>query len=492
MAQAWPPPKPKLKQEEFDDAVKTNIEDFDMLPEEAINSAIEEFTVQGYDLSQVIKRVGAGNTESHPVAVATAALKAAPRDHAALQTALDELSTSLKEGDQATLQEICAVALKVHTLEVVLEAVAQINEQTVAAGKAATTDQPGPRRVLLSALRVAKQVLLLNVDIRDEFDDFSGPELAVKMLQGHSGDREVEAAVAGLAEASAYKEEQNKERLVELGFAAMLLELLQKALAEDQQASSSGSALPLDLVTNCCGAIRSVVTADDDRPPGSSAFKNARMLAKQHQALKVLLGVLRHTGSSNADAAAAVLQAVRQLSANEEICKEFKDDGGVVAILDVLRSWLARRDVVRTALGALRQLANSDGVKTLLAENGALQLVLQCIGAHSSSEEVLEPALGLVANMTLRMPDIAAQAAEVGVLDVVVEVMTDRSSMLPVMRQACMVVRNLAVRNPELRPPMLEKGVEQLIRGIKRTHGKAVADVASAALRDLGLDNYNN
>ena len=30
MAQMWPPPKPKLAQDEFDEAVKTNIEDFDM------------------------------------------------------------------------------------------------------------------------------------------------------------------------------------------------------------------------------------------------------------------------------------------------------------------------------------------------------------------------------------------------------------------------------------------------------------------------------
>jgi hypothetical protein len=88
MAQMWPPPKPKLGQDEFDEAVKTNIEDFDMSvrrtasapppvstcafksplrlppqPEEAVTSACEEFTVQGYDLKGVIKKVGGGNTE---------------------------------------------------------------------------------------------------------------------------------------------------------------------------------------------------------------------------------------------------------------------------------------------------------------------------------------------------------------------------------------------------------------------------------------------
>ena len=81
----WPPPKPKLSQDEFDEAVQTNISDFEMSvsnprsifesalsdlsstfqlqPEEAIKSACEEFTMQGYELKDVIKKVGGGNTD---------------------------------------------------------------------------------------------------------------------------------------------------------------------------------------------------------------------------------------------------------------------------------------------------------------------------------------------------------------------------------------------------------------------------------------------
>ncbi len=35
--------------------VKTNIEDFDMTPEEAVKSATDEFQLQGYDMSCVVK-----------------------------------------------------------------------------------------------------------------------------------------------------------------------------------------------------------------------------------------------------------------------------------------------------------------------------------------------------------------------------------------------------------------------------------------------------
>jgi hypothetical protein len=63
MAQRWPAPKPRLKQDEFDEAVASNIEDFDMQEEEAVQAAVKEFTVQGYDLSGVIKQARGGKTD---------------------------------------------------------------------------------------------------------------------------------------------------------------------------------------------------------------------------------------------------------------------------------------------------------------------------------------------------------------------------------------------------------------------------------------------
>jgi len=59
-------------------------------------------------------------------------------------------------------------------------------------------------------------------------------------------------------------------------------------------------------------------------------------------------------------------------------------------------------------------------------------------------------------------------------------------------RQACMAVRNMVVRNPELRPGFLAAGSEGLLRGVKGVFPGACKDVASAALRDLGLDNYQD
>lgn len=58
--------------------------------------------------------------------------------------------------------------------------------------------------------------------------------------------------------------------------------------------------------------------------------------------------------------------------------------------------------------------------------------------------------------------------------------------------QCCLLLRNMVVRTPELRPSFLEKGAEDLLRAIKARHPSKCKDVGYAALRDLGLDNYND
>lgn len=59
-----------------------------------------------------------------------------------------------------------------------------------------------------------------------------------------------------------------------------------------------------------------------------------------------------------------------------------------------------------------------------------------------------------------------------------------------VQRQACQAIRNIAGRCPELRASITEKGAEPLLRQCAVTFPAACKDVSSAALRDLGFDNY--
>ena len=66
----------RISQAAFDDAVRENAEEFDLPPDEAVQAAVEEFALQGVDLTGIVKRAGV-NLEEHPAVVATRALEGA-------------------------------------------------------------------------------------------------------------------------------------------------------------------------------------------------------------------------------------------------------------------------------------------------------------------------------------------------------------------------------------------------------------------------------
>jgi hypothetical protein len=98
--------------------------------------------------------------------------------------------------------------------------------------------------------------------------------------------------------------------------------------------------------------------------------------------------------------------------------------------------------------------------------------------------------LGVLATMLLRQPDHCdALCSDTVLLDHCVDATLAHQRNPGVMRQACQLYRNLVVRNPHLRSIVLGKGVESVLRDARKLVD--CRDVAVAALRDLGLEDYN-
>ncbi|KAF6264410.1 armadillo-type protein [Scenedesmus sp. NREL 46B-D3] len=576
-------PKPVLKQEEFDEAVKTNIEDFGMEADEAVSSAVEEFQLQGYSLEGIIKSSSGGSTDSHPVAVATRALSvlassAAEKSSTAaavdvqlqnLQLSVSALQQQFKGLSGDDLQQALAVAAKEGSIAALLSA-AKAAQQLL---PGSTAKPSSCNAVLLPCLRTMR-LLMQSPACRSSLLSGGGDDLLQRQLQGcckalQSGGAEQQqeqqqlaAAAAALTEAAAWQDEEGKCRFIDMGVAADLLQLLQLLAATPGGVASAPQAAAAAAAAGAAaGALRAFTTADDDRPPASKAFMHARLLAgKPNNALQVLLPVLQQLQqgpSRHIGPLVAVLAAIRQIAANDEICKSFAEAGGVASLQQLLAAAAVEGppELVRGAAAALRQLANSDAVKSQLAEAGALITLMRAVRLYGSHPAVQEQLLGLLVALVLRMPDIAAAAAEAGGIDVLTEVLaaapamaaeakvsaaaaaangvsakaadgsaadasngngssstadaddnqevaskvfgvggsgSSSSSMVAaVQRQACMAVRNMVVRNPELRPGFLAAGAEDLLRAVKLLFPGSCKDVASAALRDLGLEHYN-
>ena len=60
-----------------------------------------------------------------------------------------------------------------------------------------------------------------------------------------------------------------------------------------------------------------------------------------------------------------------------------------------------------------------------------------------------------------------------------------------VQRQACIALRNLVARCKDQQGIILGLGAEEAIRAAKQAFPASCSDVGSAALRDLGCDDYN-
>ena len=194
--------------------------------------------------------------------------------------------------------------------------------------------------------------------------------------------------------------------------------------------------------------------------------------------------------------------------------------------------------LARAACALARQLAGSDALKPGLVGGGALAAVAALVprAAAASAHGLVEQALGLVTALALRNPAASEAAVAAGCVpaivaaltgpvgggagavevEVEVEVVEDEedenahpappaaSSTTPstaatkahqwALRQACAATRNLASRAAPDGPVLAALSsarLTPLLRAARRRYPDACGDVGAAALRDLGVEDYN-
>jgi hypothetical protein len=301
-----------------------------------------------------------------------------------------------------------------------------------------------------------------------------------------------------------------------------------------------------------CSAIRALTTGDDPREPASGAFAHARALAKAGAATALCAALAREAAAENVDLRLAqqLAAATRHVAVNDDICRETADRGGLITALRLLRGPATGSARCTKACAQLvRQLAGSDAVKGLILRFDGIAALAHCArvfaeraatakapdpGPRAQAERLLsamggvglaavpasfasmakkaqegldredlntpsaclaatEQCVGALAAACLKRPEAATACASANAFEIVAEAMAGAVgvSHAGLQRQACMFFRNAVVRNPELRAAALATTAEASLRSAKKNHPAACADVATAALRDLGCDNYN-
>ncbi|XP_037673926.1 armadillo repeat-containing protein 6 [Choloepus didactylus] len=446
----------RITQETFDAAVRENIREFEMGPEDAVAEAVEQFESQGVDLSNIVKTAPKVATDGSQE----------PK-HDVLQ-ALDALQESVAS---ARPQEVLA-----HLARFCEQCQRHKGCRFLAA-------QHGAYSVLLAAWQLAavgnQDLLLLALDAlsaltdgQPDLLDAQGRRLLVATLARHADTAELTCSGLRCVRHACLRHERNRQDLVRDG----VLPLLTGAITRHGRHA--------DVVREACCALRIMTFDDDIRVPFGHAHAHAKMIVQENKGLWVLIEAAR-AFPDNPGVLGELCGALSRLAVRNEFCQEMVDLGGLDVLLGPLADGADHQDLVKQALSALRAIAGNDDVKDAIVRAGGTEAIVGAMTRHLASPQVCEQSCAALGALALRKPENSRVIVEGGGALAALQAMEAHPREAGVQKQACMLIRNLVARSQAFSQPLLELGAEALIAQARAAHPDC-EDVAKAALRDLG------
>ncbi|XP_051943188.1 armadillo repeat-containing protein 6 isoform X1 [Hippocampus zosterae] len=446
----------RITQETFDAAVRENIDEFEMDPDEALRDAIEQFQSQGVDLSCIVKAVPAVPSDDNQQEQTHEVLQALE----SLRTAQDSPDSTKVALDIKCFSEQCSLGFA---------------QRYLAA-------QKGAYPIILSYCQksVGDQVATLAslsalaalTDGQPDLFDADGKNFLLDVLKRYHADSSLTRAAILAVRHSCLKHEQNRQDLVKAG----VLPLLTNAIKQH-----SGCA---EVVKEASGALRIMTFDDDIRVTFGQAHEHAKMIVLQHNGLKVLIESAK-AHNDNVSVLSELCATLSRLAVRNEFCQDICDLGGLKLIMTLLADSYESAELVRQVLSAIRAVAGNDDVKDAVVKAGGVQLIVIAMNRHVATSAVCEQGCACLSVLALRKPNNCKVIMEEGGALAAVQAMRSHPSVVQVQKQACMLLRNLVSHQPNYSQPILDMGVEALILQALQTH-QDCGDTAKAALRDLG------
>uniref|UniRef100_G3TNY0 Armadillo repeat containing 6 n=1 Tax=Loxodonta africana TaxID=9785 RepID=G3TNY0_LOXAF len=445
----------RISQETFDAAVRENIEEFEMGPDEAVREATEQFESQGVDLSTIVKtapRVSADGPEEpeHDVLQALDAL----REAVACSQPQEVLVPLARFHNQCQEHRPCRFLAAQKGAYPVLLAIWQLA-------------MAGDPALLLQAL----DTLAVLTDGQPDLLDAQGLQLLVVTLAQGTGAANLTCTALRLVRHVCLKHEQNRQALVKAG----VLPLLTGAIVQHGRCA--------DVVREACGALRVMTLDDDIRVPFGHAHTHAKMIVQENRGLKVLIKAAEGRGHGTALGDVSFFEA--RLSWTVQTAQGIGAIIGSSITITLLVSCSRHQDLMKQVLSALRAIAGNDDVKDAIVRAGGAESIVATMTRHLANPQVCEQSCAALCVLALRKPENSRVIMEGGGALAALEAMKAHPQEAGVQKQACMLIRNLVARSQAFSQPILDLGAEALISKARAAH-RDCEDVAKAALRDLG------
>ncbi|KAM8726922.1 armadillo repeat-containing protein 6 isoform 1-T4 [Acanthopagrus schlegelii] len=448
--------KRRITQETFDAAVKENMEEFEMDPDEALREAVEQFESQGVDLSFIVKAVPAVASEEKPEEQTHEIIQALE----SLRIGKDSTSVTEVTADMKRFTEHCLLGFAQRYLAAQKDAYPVI----LAYCKKSIEEQ--------DAVLTTLSALAALTDGQPDLLDAEGQQFLLDVFKKYQADSSVVRVVIRTVRHCCLKHEQNRQDLVKGG----ILPLMTGAITQH-----SGCA---DLVKEASVALRFMTFDDDVRVTFGHAHEHAKMIVLEHNGLKVLIEAAK-AHPNNTSVLSELCATLSRLAVRNEFCQDICDLGGLKLMMTLLADSYESAELVRQVLSAIRAVAGNDDVKDAVVNAGGVQLIVIAMNRHTSNSAVCEQGCACLSVLALRKPNNCKVIMENGGALAAIQSMKTHTDAVNVQKQACMLLRNLVSRTNNYNQPILEMGAEALITQALRTH-RDCGDVGKAALRDLG------
>ncbi|KAM4552702.1 armadillo repeat-containing protein 6 isoform 1-T3 [Odontesthes bonariensis] len=479
--------KRRITQETFDAAVRENMEEFEMDPDEALRDAVEQFESQGVDLSCIVKAVPAALSNDNQEEQTHEVLQALE----SLRIGKDSAAVSEVTADMRCFTSQCSLGFAQRYLAAQKDAYPIILSYC----KRSVEEQ--------DAVLVVLSSLTALTDGQPDLLDAEGQKFLLDVLKKYRADSSVTRVTICAVRHCCIKHEQNRQDLVKRG----VLPLLTGAITQHRGCA--------ELVKEASAALRVMMFDDDVRVAFGLAHEHAKMIVLEHSGLKVLIDAAKahHDNSSVLSELCATLS---RLAVRNEFCQDICDLGGLKFMMTLLadsyesaveyknkacdpnkfktqlflfalltQSFLLLQELVRQVLSAIRAVAGNDDVKDAVVNAGGVQLIVIAMNRHMNNPAVCDQGCACLSVLALRKPSNCKVIMENGGALAAVQAMKAHSDVVIVQKQACMLLRNLVARMQEFNQPILDMGAEALIAQAVQTH-QDCGDVGKAALRDLG------
>lgn len=510
----------RISQQTFDEAVRENVEEFEMGADEARESAIAEFESQGVDLTGIFT---GSELHSHAVYTLSSDVKAhiEAGDVRSLGQSIKSLRNEVDAGkDESSIAVLLAAEIVTVFEPGVILLSSSSSSPTPSSSEAADT-WTSTVAIFEDFLRVYAKILLLSNTLREAFLRHMDARNAKAIPLAHEN---VQVCCAALTVAGSLASQHEAGKAVIMSFdphehIVRVLESTRGPIETDDAEFRRG-------VEAATALIAPLASADDASQPSSSAFSNARKLAQSGVSLALVDslraiwgGLSRVNGSDMDDATCRLCMGLKLLAANDEICKDMVVDMKLLDLLFViLKASLgamadtpARPQLMASAMGLLRQMMASDHVKHSIDITGFIGIASSNLQMYADEtypassdpgNKVLEHTLGTVSALCLRNPEASEAVVDSGCAQLVVsamQIIVDRTTQdgkgesqgAPgqgtgrVLRQGCMAVRNIASRSPHVREVLRSYSAVEVIENAKAVARSACGDVGDAAIRDV-------